>query len=144
MGTLVGLLNYLTTVNKAQTPYHKLMALLWYYVTHPNGRLFSNKNSLSLKRPWVQQLVDRLSPEYFRFDITSAVLKVSHTSSLVRSLFLRKTAVKTFSKAEVTICARLEILSSEPLLFLFSGLMNVEFSIKEFNESIFFKYSAIF
>lgn len=73
-----------------------------------------------------------------------SVLKVSHTSSLVRSLFLWKTAVKTFGKAEVTICAWLEILSSELLLFLFSGLVNVESFMKEFNESMLFKYSAVF
>ena len=73
-----------------------------------------------------------------------SVLKVSQSSSPIRSLFLGKTAVKTFGKAEVIICARLEIPTKEPLTFLFYGLINAEFCMKELNGSILFKYSVVF
>ena len=56
MGTLINHLNYLTSVNKAQTSlYHKFVAFLWHHLTKPNGRLFSNKNFVSLKRPFGEQ-----------------------------------------------------------------------------------------
>ena len=51
-----------------------------------------------------------------------------------------KTANKTFGKAEVIIRARLKIPTKEPLTFLFFGLINVEFCMKELNGSILFKY----
>ena len=113
MGTLTNQLNYLTSVNKAQTSlYHKFVAFLWHHLTKPNGRLFSNKNFVSLKRPFGEQC---WTIGYFWKNFGLKFRKVSQSSSLARSLFLGKTAVKTFGKGEVTICARLEIISSEPL-----------------------------
>ena len=59
MGMLVSHLKNLASANKAQTSqYHMLVALLRYDLLQSNGRLLLNTSFVSLKRSWVQQLVD--------------------------------------------------------------------------------------